>query len=102
MLKRYADINGNVKVPKKFVIPQNNDWPCESWGKSLGRTVVDVKAGKIYKANRDELLQIGVVFYKKRTMNEEEIEYNQSTDTASIIENEVESNQSIDMMHRNV
>jgi hypothetical protein len=62
-LLKYKELEGNMMVPTKFVVPNNNiTWPEETWGTELGRVVMRIRAGKSWKDKREDLESIGFVF----------------------------------------
>ncbi|OQS07298.1 hypothetical protein THRCLA_20182 [Thraustotheca clavata] len=43
-LRRFKELNGHIKVPQFFCVPQNDDqWPSEFWGLKLGRVVINLR-----------------------------------------------------------
>jgi hypothetical protein len=65
-LMKYKDLNGDVLVPQKFVVPINDiSWPEETWGIKLGRDVGNIRA-KSYADKREDLESIGFDFNSQR------------------------------------
>ena len=59
-LRRYKEIYGNLNVPDSFRVPGNdNQWPIDSWGLELGKTLTNIKTTDNYDIYRSELESIG-------------------------------------------
>ena len=65
----YRDLYGNMGVPARFTVPRNVIWPERTWGMKLGYTVKDIRYGRIYRDERQDLIKIGFNFnmIKKKT-----------------------------------
>lgn len=64
-LLRYKQINGDMLVPCKFAVPENSDWPTETWRLNLGIFVGNVRNGNAYTERNDELRRLGFEFEPK-------------------------------------
>lgn len=59
-LLKYKDLHGDMLVPMDFVIPaDSSEWPESVWGLKLGVTVFKIRNTGIFKANFDELKEMG-------------------------------------------
>jgi hypothetical protein len=59
-LLQYRQLYGNMRVPKRFVVPHDSDaWPTSAWGLKLGITVSRIRGGITYVSMRNELESIG-------------------------------------------
>jgi hypothetical protein len=59
-LQTYKDLNGDMLVSQKFIVPVNDiTWPKETWGMKLGIIVKNIRAGKSCAENRLDLESIG-------------------------------------------
>ena len=60
-LRRYKELEGDMLVPRDFVVPSSSDdWPEEMWGMRLGRTVDSIRSSGTFvrgHADRRELLE---------------------------------------------
>jgi hypothetical protein len=65
-LKVYKSAFGHLRVPQKFVIPEDDalPWPQHYKGKCLGSLVARIKMGKQFNSpsERDTLSELGLVF----------------------------------------
>eukprot|EP00596_Hydrurales_sp_CCMP1899_P006115 CAMPEP_0119052184 /NCGR_PEP_ID=MMETSP1177-20130426/73569_1 /TAXON_ID=2985 /ORGANISM="Ochromonas sp, Strain CCMP1899" /LENGTH=217 /DNA_ID=CAMNT_0007031673 /DNA_START=834 /DNA_END=1484 /DNA_ORIENTATION=- len=62
-LLKYKDLKGDMLVPTKFVVASDNIiWPEETWGKKLGRDVINIRGGHSWKDKREDLESIGFDF----------------------------------------
>jgi virulence-associated protein VapD len=62
-LVKYKDLFGDMLVPSKLIVPVGNiTWPEETWGNKLGRTVMNIRAGKSCVNEREDLRSIGFKF----------------------------------------
>jgi hypothetical protein len=67
-LSKYQEIYGDMLVPQKFVIPNENDsWPKEAWGMKLGTIVNSIRSGLNYDSKKDDLVSIGFSYGKKKS-----------------------------------
>lgn len=54
---------GHLNVPQKFIVPENSeDFPAETWGMKLGKTVNGIRHRGNSKALHDELKKMGLSF----------------------------------------
>ena len=68
-LLRYRELNGDMFVPFRFVIPhEDSRWPESTWSLKLGSLVRKIRAGEILnaKSDKDDLLSIGFEFESQR------------------------------------
>jgi hypothetical protein len=68
-LLRYRELNGDMFVPFRFVVPhQDSRWPESTWSLKLGNLVRKIRAGDILneKSEKDDLLSIGFEFESQR------------------------------------
>jgi hypothetical protein len=73
-LLKYKDLNDNMLVPAKFVVPVNDiTWPEETWGMKLGQFVFNIRAGKCYANKREDLESIGFNFNSRQSCRYEAI-----------------------------
>jgi hypothetical protein len=61
-LLKYRDLNGNMLVPRKFVVPADDTWPKEMWNVKMGTIVNNIRAGSSCSKNRVDLESIGFAF----------------------------------------
>ena len=61
-LVRYKELNGDMLVQYKFVVPCSPDWPAEMWGMKLGSVTNNVRRGSSYFNKRSELEALGFDF----------------------------------------
>ena len=61
-LIRFQEINGNLLVHRDFIVPNNNEWPPNTWGIRLGSRVHHLRNRGDHADKRDELVQMGFVF----------------------------------------
>jgi hypothetical protein len=45
-LHAYLDLNGHLRVPISFVVPEEAPWPESCWGMKLGSTVSDIRSSR--------------------------------------------------------
>lgn len=68
-LLRYRELNGDMFVPFRFVVPYEDDkWPESTWSLKLGSLVRKIRAGDILneKFEKDDLQSIGFEFESQR------------------------------------
>jgi len=66
-LVKYKDLFGDMLVPQEFIVPIGNiTWPEETWGKKLGSTVLNIRAGRNYVNEKEDLRNIGFNFDPQR------------------------------------
>jgi hypothetical protein len=58
-LVRYSQLNGNLLVSRKFIVPKSDEWPKNSWGLRLGYYVYQIRAKEIYSDKLEDLIRIG-------------------------------------------
>ncbi|KAL7694483.1 putative helicase-associated [Plasmopara halstedii] len=66
-LRQFEKLHGNSDVPSHFVVPEGDEaWPKAAWGRKLGLTVVDMRAGKTFVSqmveSRSELEKLDFCF----------------------------------------
>jgi hypothetical protein len=62
-LQTYKDLNGNMLVSQKFVVPTDDIiWSEETWGMKLGSVVSDIRRGESYVSKSGDLKSIGFDF----------------------------------------
>lgn len=64
-LLNYKKLTGDMLVPYKFVVPENSDWPSETWKLNLGVFVGDVRNRTFYADRNEELRNLGFEFELK-------------------------------------
>lgn len=62
LLLKYKELNGNMLVPRRFIVPPIEDWPKETWGARLGGVVYNIRGGSSYADCREDLISIGFRF----------------------------------------
>eukprot|EP00596_Hydrurales_sp_CCMP1899_P006190 CAMPEP_0119051486 /NCGR_PEP_ID=MMETSP1177-20130426/73081_1 /TAXON_ID=2985 /ORGANISM="Ochromonas sp, Strain CCMP1899" /LENGTH=221 /DNA_ID=CAMNT_0007030693 /DNA_START=418 /DNA_END=1084 /DNA_ORIENTATION=+ len=73
-LQTYKDLNGDMLVPSKFVVPANDmAWPKETWDMNLGSVVTDIRRGRSYLDKRADLEGIGFEFNRQKQSNRYEL-----------------------------
>ena len=66
-LKRYYAIHGDLRVPVKFVVPDEGDWPRLSRGLKLGLRVASIRsAGRYIKENQERKSQLDELGFEWR------------------------------------
>jgi hypothetical protein len=64
-LDAYKAVHGNLLVPQKFVVPQDDvNYPPETWGIKLGRNVSNIRNKGVFSEHRIKLEELGLVFKK--------------------------------------
>eukprot|EP01041_Mallomonas_annulata_P008717 gene8717-18024_t len=61
-LNTYKNIYGDIIVPSSFRVPMDDPaWPEVCWGMTLGRKVLDIRAGRIHNSTRckERLIELG-------------------------------------------
>jgi hypothetical protein len=53
-LHTYLDLNGHLRVPQSFVVPEEAPWAKQCWGMKLGGTVSHIRSGEVYVKDRPE------------------------------------------------
>lgn len=48
-LETYQSLYNDVNIPSSFVVPTHTEWPSLLWNMALGRKVVNVRHGIVYK-----------------------------------------------------
>ena len=61
-LNRYKEINGNLHIIQRFVVPSTPEWPESTWGLKLGHCLKYVQKKNAYAEHRDLLREMGIVF----------------------------------------
>ena len=62
-LIRYKELYNDMMVPRRFVVPgQDDQWPEEMWAMKLGDVVNNIRRGISYIDKRDDLSSIGFYF----------------------------------------
>ena len=66
VLLRYRELHGNMHILPSFVVPyKSKDWDKDLWGIRVGYTVSNVRAGRFFTNNREDLLSIGFEYSRK-------------------------------------
>ncbi len=64
-LVAYKSVNGHVKVPARFVVPENDSaYPESSWGLKLGGVLRNIRNNNAHAQHRELLEALGVVSKK--------------------------------------
>lgn len=61
-LSRYKEINGNLHIIQRFIVPSTPEWPEATWGLKLGHCLKYVQKKNAYAEHRDLLREMGIVF----------------------------------------
>ena len=62
-LIKYKQINGDLLVPRQYVVPDDDErWPRESRRMKLGMVVYNIRGGSSYADQRDDLISIGFCY----------------------------------------
>jgi hypothetical protein len=62
-LMKYKELNGDMLVPRQYVVPDDDDrWSRDSMGMKLGSVVYNIRSGSSYADQKDDLLSIGFCF----------------------------------------
>ena len=62
-LLKYKELNGDMLVPRRFVVPEDDErWSRDSMGMKLGSVVYNIRSGSSYADQKDDLLSIGFCF----------------------------------------
>jgi hypothetical protein len=70
-LEAYKSVHGNLLVPQKFVMPQDDvSYPPETWGMKLGHNVNSIRNFNACSDHRIKLEELGVVFKNVRQIVE--------------------------------
>jgi hypothetical protein len=70
-LSDYKVVHGNLLVPVKFVVPQDDvNYPPETWGMKLGSNVNSIRNNGAYSEHRVKLEELGFVFKKNKKVVE--------------------------------
>ncbi len=65
-LQSYKALHGDVKVPQKFIVPENDqNYPENTWGMKLGITLHNIRIKSCFKEHREQLQALGVNFTKR-------------------------------------
>jgi hypothetical protein len=73
-LIKYQELNGNMIVPKMYVIPMNNLFMEEFWGMKLGDIVSKIRNSNSYAEKKDELIALGFNYESQLKHTYEDIE----------------------------
>lgn len=61
-MQAYKAVHGDVHVPKRFVVPSNDErYPAETWGLKLGNTVSNIRNAQAFSEHRAELAALGLL-----------------------------------------
>jgi hypothetical protein len=67
MLLKYKELHGHMRVPRKFVVPSNNNkWPQDMWGYKLGNAVRSMRCGETHRDRQEDLESIGFEFDRSK------------------------------------
>jgi hypothetical protein len=62
-LEAYMAVHGNLLVPARFVVPQDDvNYPSEAWGMKLGGNVSTIRSKGAYSEHKVKLEELGFVF----------------------------------------
>ena len=61
-LQRYQELNGDMLVKSKFIVPDCPDWPTEVRGLKLGFITANIRRGSSHSDKREELAAIGFAY----------------------------------------
>ena len=61
-LVQYRKENGDMLVPRRFIVPSSEEWPVETWNMRLGDIVYNIRRGVNYVDKREDLVKIGFHF----------------------------------------
>ena len=56
-LLQYKELEGDMDVPARFVVPSDGDWPEEMWGERLGGMVAKIRSCGQYVRGDEERRQ---------------------------------------------
>jgi hypothetical protein len=59
-LERYKYLHGDYFIPRKFIVPSDEDWPIETWNMNLGDAMWKINNRFSYKDKGEELSRIGI------------------------------------------
>lgn len=66
-LLHYKQLYGDTVVPTLYGIPEDdNHWPEDLWGMKLGTVVKEIRSKGQYKDHKEELVEMGFDFRKRR------------------------------------
>jgi shikimate 5-dehydrogenase len=72
--KRLNNINGLFTVPRRFIVPSNDDnWPKETWGMNLGILTSRIRNSNAWKDHRLELEELGFDYSSQEVNSFEDI-----------------------------
>ena len=70
-LLAYKSVYGDVKIPQKYAIPENDDrFPKDTWGMNIGTALLSIRCRGSYSEHKARLLALGVS-YAKQNNNQE-------------------------------
>lgn len=61
-LLKFKELNGDMLVPRRFIVPKSEDWPKETWDLKLGGNVYNIRGGTSFSDCREDLISIGFRF----------------------------------------
>jgi hypothetical protein len=65
-LLHFQRLEGNLKVPKRFVVPKGaenvHNWPVETEGMTLGQILHNIRNIGTYKEWREDMVAMGITF----------------------------------------
>lgn len=70
-LLQYRKENGDMLVPRRFIVPRSDEWPEETWNMRLGDVVYNIRRGVNYLDKREDLVNIGFHFESHRSYEAE-------------------------------
>lgn len=71
-LIRYKEIYGNLLVPMRFVVTDEDEWPAEYIGMKLGSAVSSIRKG-FYPDKKEELLSLGFIYVQRKKYDYEAV-----------------------------
>ena len=65
--KAYKERYGDLRVPKKFVVPSDDPlFPPESWGLRLGNSLQSIRNHSAHREHKEEFQALGLVFEARK------------------------------------
>ncbi len=62
-------MHGHVKVPRRFVVPEDPSYPVKARGVSLGRVLREVRFAGTHDAHREQLCALGLDMQTERNVS---------------------------------
>ncbi len=74
-LQSYKQIHGHLKVPRKFIVPENDaNYPENTWGMKLGFAIGNIRTRGDFASHREKLETLGVTVGNKASKGKEKLE----------------------------